>query len=210
MPRLRPWRVGCEASRVAMMLGGVGAVGESHHGAQDHQRSEAGDGPLALTRTEKASIAAMMTARGPTRSARRHEQRRDAPGDGEDTGDQAEVAIAEVEFLHDRWKHRQDHEAVEADEAEPQRQEGDGLPFIGGVPPELRFSRAWSGSFFCGVGATSGSAARWSGAGRRRRQASASGGFGLPDAGGGEGAAGGTGRGATRGVRLSPGRGRPT
>ncbi|MNZ99344.1 hypothetical protein D3C78_1186630 [compost metagenome] len=112
----------------------VGALGDSDHRADQHQadqprRQAAESGQQGEDHHCRHDDRAMAETVGQLA----HEQRGGAPGDGQHPGDQAEVLIGQLEVLHDHREQRHDHEAVDADQAEAQRQQEDGLPLVGSI-----------------------------------------------------------------------------
>ncbi|MNP35919.1 hypothetical protein D3C76_1292720 [compost metagenome] len=110
---------------------GVGALRCADHRANQHQAEQAGSQSAETGEQRKEDDGghddrAMAEAIGQLA----HEQRRDAPRHSEDSCDQAEVLIIQIQVLHHDWEQRHDHEAIDADKPEAERQQGDSFPFI--------------------------------------------------------------------------------
>jgi hypothetical protein len=114
----------------------IGAFGKAHHGANQDQRADARCKTAQARQQRKHDDRrnddlAVADAIGEVA----HEHRRDAPRDGERAGNVPEVLIVEMQIRHHDGKERHDHEPVDTDQSEAERQQGHGFPLVGDIPP---------------------------------------------------------------------------
>ncbi len=122
-----------------------GPFRETHRRTDDDEASDAGGEPAqpgqhreSRQRRDDHALEAQLVGQPAG------EQRREAPGDGERAGDVPEVLVVQPEVPHEQGHQRHDEESIDADEAQAQRHQRHGLPFIARRPHGLadgRFDR---------------------------------------------------------------------